>query len=85
MREAVAAEKLAAENRNEEWPADFGAVHEALGSLADELRQAIVLVYYEGMNHAQAARICACAETTISWRVFMAKRKLKKLLQNCER
>lgn len=85
MREATATEEMAAGLRGEEWPADFGEVHDALGTLADELRQAIVLVYYEGVNHAQAARICGCAETTISWRLFMAKRKLKKLLQNHKR
>jgi RNA polymerase sigma-70 factor (ECF subfamily) len=61
--------------------ADFGAVNEALGALSPDHRQAVVLVYYEGLNHAQAARVCGCAETTISWRLFLAKRKLKALLQ----
>ena len=55
-------------------------VAEALGMLAHELRQAVVLVYYEEMSHAEAAKVAGCAETTISWRIFRAKRKLKDLL-----
>jgi len=60
--------------------ADFGQVHEALAALAEEMRHAVVLVYYEGMNHAQAARVLGCAETTVSWRIFRARRQLKELL-----
>lgn len=63
-----------------ERPADFAPVEQALGSLADDLRQAVVLVYFEDMTHAEAARILGCAEATVSWRIFMAKRKLKRLL-----
>ncbi len=33
------------------------------------------------MNHREAARIMGCAETTLSWRIFRAKRALKKLLK----
>lgn len=60
--------------------ADFGQVHEALAALAEEIRHAVVLVYYEGLNHAQAARVLGCAETTVSWRIFRARRQLKELL-----
>lgn len=63
-----------------ERPSDFEPVQEALAALAEEMRHAVVLVYYEGMNHAQAARVLGCAETTVSWRIFRAKRQLKQLL-----
>jgi len=63
-----------------ERPADFGPIHEALAALAEEIRHAVVLVYYEGLNHAQAARVLGCAETTVSWRIFRAKKQLKHLL-----
>jgi len=33
------------------------------------------------MNHAEAARALGCSETTVSWRVFMARKKLKGWLQ----
>jgi len=63
-----------------ERDADFAPIENALGSLPQDLRQAIVLVYYEDLSHAEAAQVLGCAETTVSWRVFRAKRKLKRLL-----
>jgi len=59
---------------------DFDAAHRALDELTPRLREAIVLVIMEQMTHAQAAQILGCAETTISWRIFQAKRQLKKTL-----
>ena len=55
-------------------------VQEALLKLDPAQRAAIVLTVYDGLNHAEAARALGCAETTVSWRVFMARRRLKKLL-----
>jgi RNA polymerase sigma-70 factor (ECF subfamily) len=52
--------------------------------LSDDLRAAVVLVFFEEMTHAEAAQVLGCAETTISWRIFKAKRKLKQLLQSHE-
>jgi len=40
----------------------------------------MVLVYGEEVSHREAAKILGCAETTISWRIFKAKQKLKRLL-----
>ena len=55
-------------------------VQEAMLKLDPPQRAAIVLTVCDGLNHAEAARVLGCAETTVSWRVFMARRKLKKLL-----
>lgn len=55
-------------------------VQAALLKLAPAQRAAMVLTVYDGMNHAEAARVLGCAETTVSWRVFLARRKLKQLL-----
>lgn len=55
-------------------------VQSALLKLPAKQRAAIVLTIYDGMNHAEAAQILGCSETTVSWRVFAAKGKLKKLL-----
>lgn len=52
----------------------------ALDGLSGLQRQAIVLTYFDGMNHAEAAAVMSCAETTVSWRIFSARRKLKKIL-----
>jgi len=60
-------------------------VQEALLQLNPKQRAAVVLTVYEGMNHAQAAQALACMETTVSWRLFTARAKLKRLLADTQR
>jgi len=55
-------------------------VQAALMQLPDKQRAAMVLTVYGGRNHAEAARILGCSETTVSWRIFSARRKLRRLL-----
>ena len=55
-------------------------VQEALLKLPAKQRAAIVLTVYDGFNHAEAAKVLGCSETTVSWRVFSARRKLKRWL-----
>jgi RNA polymerase sigma-70 factor (ECF subfamily) len=55
-------------------------VQAALMKLPAKQRAAIVLTVYDGHNHAETAKILGCSETTVSWRVFAARRKLKRLL-----
>ena len=59
-------------------------IQEALLQLKPKMRAAVVLTVYEGLNHAEAARALGCSETTVSWRLFAARRKLKKLLQDLQ-
>lgn len=82
-REDSLAEEVARQGP-EETASDHSRLTEALGVLPDDLRLAIVLTFYEGMNHADAARVLGCAETTVSWRIFRAKQKLKHLLSRRE-
>lgn len=49
----------------------------ALQRLDPEYRAALVLTVYEGLNHAEAARTLGCAETTVSWRIWRARRQLR--------
>jgi RNA polymerase sigma-70 factor, ECF subfamily len=56
-------------------------VQAALMKLPAKQRAAIVLTVYDGHNHAEAAKILGCSETTVSWRIFAARRKLKRLLR----
>ena len=56
-------------------------MHGALLKLHPKQRAAIMLTLYDGLNHAEAAEILNCSETTVSWRVFAAKRKLKQWLE----
>ncbi len=55
-------------------------INEALRMLHAKQRAAIVLTVYDGLSHAEAARVLGCSETTVSWRVFAARAKLKRLL-----
>jgi RNA polymerase sigma-70 factor (ECF subfamily) len=55
-------------------------VQSALMKLPPKQRAAIVLTVYGGHNHAASAKILGCSETTVSWRIFSARQKLKKLL-----
>lgn len=55
-------------------------VQEALLKLNPKQRAAVVLTVYDGLNHAEAAQVLGCSETTISWRLFAARSKLKRLL-----
>ena len=55
-------------------------VQAALLQLPDKQRAAIILTVYEEMNHAEAARALGCSETTVSWRVHMARKTLKRWL-----
>ncbi|GJE57541.1 MULTISPECIES: RNA polymerase sigma factor [Methylobacterium] len=49
----------------------------ALGRLDPGLREAVVLVAGEGLTHAEAGAALGIAETTVSWRLFEARRRLK--------
>jgi len=60
-------------------------VQAALDRLPAKQRAAIVLTVYDGLNHAQAAHVLGCSETTVSWRLFTARAKLKRLLADARR
>ena len=68
-------------NRNDDVSS---RVQEALLTLPPKQRAAVILTTYEGLNHAEAARALRCSETTVSWRVFTARKKLKRLLATNE-
>lgn len=57
-------------------------VQQALLKLPAKQRAAIVLTLYDGLSHAEAAQALRCSETTISWRVFAARGKLRRMLKD---
>jgi RNA polymerase sigma-70 factor (ECF subfamily) len=80
------------EQREQQWapPVESGSpppdgreprLQKALMKLHPKQRAAIVLTICEGRSHAEAARALGCSETTISWRVFTAKGKLRRWLK----
>jgi RNA polymerase sigma-70 factor (ECF subfamily) len=82
--QADCAEEMSAQLLNgENAPAEDSPsqqVQTALLKLPAKQRAAIVLTVYDGLNHAEAGRVLGCSETTVSWRVFAARRKLKRWL-----
>ncbi len=47
-----------------------------LALLPPEERETLVLVFAQGFSHKEAAAVLGCAESTVSWRVHEARRKL---------
>jgi RNA polymerase sigma-70 factor, ECF subfamily len=74
--------KEAAEPSSGEDTGRIQQVQAALMKLHPKQRAAVVLTLCDGLSHAEAAEVLGCAETTVSWRLFAARGKLKRLLQN---
>jgi RNA polymerase sigma-70 factor, ECF subfamily len=53
----------------------------AVRALPDQQREAVLLVYGEGLSHAEAAGMMGCREKTVSWHLHEAKKRLKTQLQ----
>lgn len=57
---------------------------EAVARLSGKQRDAVLLVYGEGLSHAAAAEAMDCAEPTVSWHIHEAKKRLRQLMQATE-
>jgi RNA polymerase sigma-70 factor (ECF subfamily) len=78
-----AADAVSANNPGAGFPDELSRrVQSALNRLPAKQRAAIVLTVYENQSHAEAAKTLGCTEATISWRVFAARQKLKRLLKD---
>ena len=53
----------------------------AVRTLPDKQREAMLLVYGEGLSHAAASDVMNCAEPTVSWHVHEAKKRLTRMLR----
>jgi RNA polymerase sigma-70 factor (ECF subfamily) len=53
---------------------------EAVGQLPDKQKDAVLLVYAEGLTHSQASDILGVAEATISWHLHEARKRLKSIM-----
>lgn len=52
-------------------------VMEHIEKLPHKEKEALVLVIFEGLSHGDAAKKLKCAESTISWRIHEARKKLE--------
>jgi RNA polymerase sigma-70 factor, ECF subfamily len=57
-------------------------VEQAVLRLPVKQRAALILTVYQGLNHAAAGKALGCSETTVSWRLFAARRKLRRWLNH---
>lgn len=53
----------------------------AVRTLPEKQRDAVLLVYAEGLSHAAAADVIGCSEKTVSWHLHEARKRLKDLLR----
>jgi RNA polymerase sigma-70 factor (ECF subfamily) len=79
--EYVREQNIAKDGTAADNPVSSAELYEAVRKLPAKMREAVVLVFGQGLSHREAARALRCAETTVSWRVFQAKKKLRKLLE----
>ncbi len=50
---------------------------QAIDTLPDPYKMSFVLVVFQGMSHSQASEVMGCSESTISWRMFKARKMLQ--------
>ena len=60
--------------------AEAAELWRAVRALPDQQRDAVLLIYGEGLSHAEAAQELGCSEATASWHVHEARKRLKSLL-----
>ncbi len=52
-------------------------IYNAVDRLPAKQKAALMLVMTEGMSHKEAAAVLQCSETTVSWRIHQARKKLR--------
>ena len=62
----------------------LAAMWQAVQLLPDKQREAVLLVYGEGHSHADAAEAMGISETTVSWHIHEAKKRLRTLMRDAE-
>ena len=60
---------------------DAARLYQEINKLPEKQKMAVLLVYGEGLSHMEASQVIKCQEATVSWRIFQAKKKLKKSLE----
>ena len=53
----------------------------AIHSLPLLYKSSFILVVFQGMTHAQAAKVLSCSENTVSWRMHKARKMLQAKLK----
>ena len=80
--EAYGVHALISGEAPEEQDDQAEALWAAVRQLPDKQRDAVLLVYGEGLSHAAAAEAMAISEATVSWHIHEAKKRLKVLMRS---
>ena len=56
-------------------------LHRTLATFDPVLKETALLVLSEELSHAEAAKVLACAESTVSWRLHEVRKLLKNLME----
>jgi RNA polymerase sigma-70 factor (ECF subfamily) len=59
---------------------DMQEIWTAVQTLSPKQRDAVMLVYSEGLDHAEAGQVLGCSEATVSWHLHEARKRLKIIL-----
>lgn len=59
---------------------DLQEIWTAVQTLSSKQRDAVMLVYSEGLDHGEAAEILGCTQSTVSWHLHEARKRLKIIL-----
>jgi RNA polymerase sigma-70 factor (ECF subfamily) len=73
-------EKAIEDRASADNPISVSELYSLVNTLPEKLKSTLLLVSAEGLSHKEAALVLGCAETTVSWRVFQARKKLRPLL-----
>jgi len=60
---------------------DAARLNKFIDKLSQKQRTTVLLVFGEELSHREAAQVLRCPEATVSWRIFQARKKLKKSLE----
>jgi RNA polymerase sigma-70 factor (ECF subfamily) len=72
---------LAEEEDNDFSAEDAERVHAAMGQLAPEHREVLLLRFFEGMAYEDIARVTRCPPGTVRSRIHYAKRALRRVME----
>jgi RNA polymerase sigma-70 factor, ECF subfamily len=61
---------------------EFGDFRRAFWQLADDRREALILIGASGLSYEEAAKVCECPKGTVKSRVSRARRELLQILED---
>ena len=67
--------------RSPDSDALMGEAWDEVQKLPPQQRDAVILVYAEGLTHGEAAKVMGCAEKTVSWHVHEGLKRLRAKLK----